>query len=435
MELILFKKIKQSIISDLKNSNEQIQIAVAWFTNHEFYDVLIKKLHQGVKVTLIIINDPINNRIGGLDWQNFIKCGGQLHFSFYPKIMHHKFCIIDDKIVYNGSFNWTYSADKINRENSIRYFQNTLVTEAFKHEFKELTLTLKNYKRVKPYSLEEYLEFQLDKAYRFYASKELNFNIKRLIYQKKYELADKVLSIADRANNFKKNSKSPAIREKIQASKIELEKKQLIHATIDKKISAVVKQKAKLNAIMAQPALLFEKTANSIKKTPNKAIIKELNKQEKLLKALKSDSPKGQSGSLRINLKWESIDDLDLHVLDPSNNHIYYSAKEAISDGSKGQLDVDANAGSEKIKNPQENIFWELDPPQGAYKIYVVHYNVNQLDEVPFIISIFTDKGASDIIFSKVHYTKLKSILVAEIEYEKTKGITRIKKLLIPSEI
>ena len=67
----------------------------------------------------------------------------------------------------------------------------------------------------------------------------------------------------------------------------------------------------------------------------------------------------GGRGTLKINLKWNTTDDLDLHVFDPSGFEIYYGRKEHDCDGVKGQLDVDANASSPYTRTPQENIFWE----------------------------------------------------------------------------
>ena len=82
----------------------------------------------------------------------------------------------------------------------------------------------------------------------------------------------------------------------------------------------------------------------------------------------------GQTGQLRINLSWETIDDLDLHVIDPSGNEISYSNKQARCQGKTGRLDVDANAGTwTTTPPPQENIFWETAPP-GNYKVYVNLY-------------------------------------------------------------
>ena len=85
------------------------------------------------------------------------------------------------------------------------------------------------------------------------------------------------------------------------------------------------------------------------------------------------DDLTGGSGIVRINLEWPSDDnDLDIHVIDPCGNEIYYSNKTAICDDKTGQLDVDnVETG---VEDPIENIFWENEAPLGVYRAFVVHY-------------------------------------------------------------
>ena len=51
--------------------------------------------------------------------------------------MHHKFCIIDDRVLMNGSFNWTRSASEKNYENIMVTTQKALVKE-FRNCFRTL---------------------------------------------------------------------------------------------------------------------------------------------------------------------------------------------------------------------------------------------------------------------------------------------------------
>lgn len=432
MEKALFKNIKNSILTDLQNSKSEILIAVAWFTNHEFYNVLLKKIFEGIRVTLIIINDPINNREGGLDWQNFINAGGELHFSHYPKIMHHKFCIIDNEILYNGSYNWTYYAEKINKENTIRHFDNGKLIEDFNYEFDSLKKNNKKYKRVKQHTLEDLLNFQSEKAFSFYLSKELQANSRWLVKNKRFELADKALSTSIKFSNHKEKEKLEPVKVRINSLSNQIVKSQLLNSTVERELKQIVRKTAQLTNKIATTRAINKKSPSTYNNTVNQNKLDELKKQEQLLKSLKRGKFQGDFGELRINLKWDTYDDLDLHVYDPSNNHIYFSAKEASLNGSKGQLDVDANAGSDRRLDPQENIFWEINPPSGIYKIIVDHFSENQLKEVPFILSIISQKGKSKIIYSKVHYDTFKCMLVAEIKYVRGVGITEIieKKIL-----
>lgn len=51
--------------------------------------------------------------------------------------MHHKFCIIDDEMVFCGSFNWTSQAITGNNE-SVIVTNDAWVVEPFRAEFKKL---------------------------------------------------------------------------------------------------------------------------------------------------------------------------------------------------------------------------------------------------------------------------------------------------------
>lgn len=130
-----FKGIEKEIIQSIYLSEKRIVIAVAWFTNHNLFEALLTKLKQGVEVKLCLINDLINNRDDGVDFEKFIVNGGLLYFGKDDELMHHKFCIIDNNILYNGSYNWTYYAENRNRENVIKFEGYKELVADFNNEF------------------------------------------------------------------------------------------------------------------------------------------------------------------------------------------------------------------------------------------------------------------------------------------------------------
>lgn len=76
----------------------------------------------------------------------------------------------------------------------------------------------------------------------------------------------------------------------------------------------------------------------------------------------------GAGGNLQISLGWNDRNDLDLHLLTPSGERIYY-AKPQSNDG--GRLDVDMNVYGESSR-PVENITWGGGrPPDGRYLVQV----------------------------------------------------------------
>jgi hypothetical protein len=79
------------------------------------------------------------------------------------------------------------------------------------------------------------------------------------------------------------------------------------------------------------------------------------------------------TGDVQVTLRWETSADLDLHVVDPWGEEIYFSHRQSQSGG---ELDVDANAGCRtQPYSPVENIYWPTGgAPYGTYVVSVVDY-------------------------------------------------------------
>lgn len=81
---------------------------------------------------------------------------------------------------------------------------------------------------------------------------------------------------------------------------------------------------------------------------------------------------------IRFSLIWNNRNDLDLHVITPAGEEIFFANK---SSSCKGKLDVDRNVQGE-TRQPVENIRWARDKaPQGNYKVFVRNYRFHESDE------------------------------------------------------
>jgi hypothetical protein len=73
-------------------------------------------------------------------------------------------------------------------------------------------------------------------------------------------------------------------------------------------------------------------------------------------------------GEIKVTLTWDFVADVDLHVIEPSGNRIYFGNKYSQTGGF---LDFDNT-----VAYGPENIYWE-DAPEGTYEVYLDHYSGN----------------------------------------------------------
>jgi hypothetical protein len=84
------------------------------------------------------------------------------------------------------------------------------------------------------------------------------------------------------------------------------------------------------------------------------------------------DEAKAKAGELEIALVWFNKNDLDLYVVPPTGEEIYYGHRRSRCGG---QLDLDMNVDyATASPRPVEHVVWPKTPPVGKYKVFVHHY-------------------------------------------------------------
>ena len=131
----------------IKTSKKRIYAAVYMITDKTIADALIDaKINRGVDVQ--IITDKITYESSYGKGKRLLEQGIPLFIylnpsakknSFFPNgpIMHHKFALFDDAILWTGSFNWTASANRSNQEN-VLITDDVDVYARFQSRFEEL---------------------------------------------------------------------------------------------------------------------------------------------------------------------------------------------------------------------------------------------------------------------------------------------------------
>ena len=87
-----------------------------------------------------------------------------------------------------------------------------------------------------------------------------------------------------------------------------------------------------------------------------------------------------ESGDIRVSLIWENRNDLDIHVVTPLGERIFFGNRR---DTRGGFLDVDMNVRGESTK-PIENIVWPRGrAPYGRYRVFVRNFRYHERERQP----------------------------------------------------
>ncbi len=108
------KSSKQKIIQSIALAKNSVRIAMAYFTDKEIANSLLKiNRLKNVDIELILSDSSTNTPVINL-LRDEIRLG--VFESSGRGIMHHKFCIIDGQYLLHGSYNYTYNATNNNEE-------------------------------------------------------------------------------------------------------------------------------------------------------------------------------------------------------------------------------------------------------------------------------------------------------------------------------
>ncbi|KAG0022211.1 hypothetical protein BGZ81_008624 [Podila clonocystis] len=126
----------RKLMSTLDNAKKSLDICVFTITDDQIAKAIIRALDRGVKVRIISDNDKSEDL--GSDVARLAR-----DYDVPTRVdntaahMHHKFMVIDDALVVNGSYNWTKGARYDNRED-LTLTNSPQAVRGFKDEFEKL---------------------------------------------------------------------------------------------------------------------------------------------------------------------------------------------------------------------------------------------------------------------------------------------------------
>jgi hypothetical protein len=130
------------------------------------------------------------------------------------------------------------------------------------------------------------------------------------------------------------------------------------------------------------------------------------------------ETPAVGVGDLNVRLDWNARCDLDLWVIDPTGEKIFYGNTVASSGGT---LDQDNRCGDFVLGRP-ENVYWPSGPPRGTYKVYVDYYSdcegVGAVSyKVTWFVNGVADSRSGTIVAPAAYGQDDDEVLVVEFTY------------------
>jgi hypothetical protein len=139
-----FENIQTNLLDHLDQAQKEVLINVPWFTDTLLFDKLLELAKRGIEIHLTIEDDhinensPINYNDLLLHQQGFLYLNQPNHPNH--KLNHEKYCLIDTQYLLYGSYNWTYSANKRNRESIILSDDLNMVNQYKQHFYETIAL-------------------------------------------------------------------------------------------------------------------------------------------------------------------------------------------------------------------------------------------------------------------------------------------------------
>ena len=134
------------ILREIEQAKNELLVAVYAFTSDDLAAAVVQARKRGVSVQVVIDRefDAGNEKSKGkfLEAQKIpvrrLTGTKSVALDRENGLMHQKFAIIDRRMVFTGSYNWTHSADRLNDENLLLFRDAGPLAEEYRKVFLQL---------------------------------------------------------------------------------------------------------------------------------------------------------------------------------------------------------------------------------------------------------------------------------------------------------
>lgn len=119
----------EEIIKQIDNAQSYIDIAMYSFTYEPIAEAIIRAKNRGVKIRILM--DKVQSQGKYSKYEFFLDNEIAIIQDRRAGIMHNKIAVIDGKVLFTGSYNWTKSAEESNQENLLEFIDEEEIIKVY----------------------------------------------------------------------------------------------------------------------------------------------------------------------------------------------------------------------------------------------------------------------------------------------------------------
>jgi len=121
--------IAEEIIRQMDNAQEYIDIAIYSLTYEPLVGAIIRAKNREVRIRILM--DKSQSKGKNSKYKFFLNKGITVIQDRHAGIMHNKIAIIDGRILFTGSYNWSESAEERNEENLLEFIDEEEIIKVY----------------------------------------------------------------------------------------------------------------------------------------------------------------------------------------------------------------------------------------------------------------------------------------------------------------
>ena len=132
-----------TVVDAFDSAQKTIDVAIFSITQKDIVKALIAADKRGVKVRIILDSDQASEKYSSA---TYLAKAGLTVWTNPDQTIHHKYSVVDGKIILTGSFNYSTSADLYNAENLLVIRGKQNLSKAYAANFEGLLKNAVRYK-------------------------------------------------------------------------------------------------------------------------------------------------------------------------------------------------------------------------------------------------------------------------------------------------